>query len=108
MRLLNAEGSKSGIDKNIPFTSTNQTFVDKLVLEPDPRDSYIHPLYIRSPLSEYRINIHMNIQNVIETIMHEMKCQKLPSLPKLKITLLRNLGSKATKLPWHNFHACIY
>lgn len=52
MRLVNAEGSMSGIDKSLPFTSTNQTLVDKLVLEPDPRASYIHPLYIKSPLSE--------------------------------------------------------
>ena len=79
---MNAEGSKFRNDKNLPLTSTNQTFVDKLVLEPDPRDSYIHPLYISSPFSEYRIIIHINIQYVIATNMHEMRCQKLPSLSK--------------------------
>ena len=80
MRLINAEGSKTDIDKNLPFTSTNQILVDKLVLEPDPRDSYIHPLYIKSPLSEYRIIKHINIQYMIATNMHDIKCQKLPSL----------------------------
>lgn len=37
---------------NSLLTSTAHDFVAKLTLLPDPRDSYIQPLYMRSSLSE--------------------------------------------------------
>lgn len=76
---MNAERELSH-DKNVPFTSTNQIFVDKLVFEPDPRASYIHPLYISSNLSVYLIIKQINIQYVIATSMHEIMCQNPPLL----------------------------